>query len=240
MGRRDEFQGQTNPATKFLEWKSDDRTFKYYDKEKKVNIEEKQIRFVVLKEMHTVKGFNDANQCGVFSNEVERIGTEPLTVRTFKGGIKVEGLYKDNKAEINAIGGVYHKSIYAMDEAGEIINISLKGAAVSAWGEFTKKNRRRLADEWVELKGADEHKKGKVKYTTPVFAFYRSLDEEQGKAADRAYDALTGYLDYYKQKESYNPDDDDVENDIDDLDKTFGSSDDPKGGYPLEEEDQAF
>ena len=48
---------QSNPSTKFIEWKSNDKAFEYYDKEtsSKVAIP-LPFKFLVLDELHAVKG----------------------------------------------------------------------------------------------------------------------------------------------------------------------------------------
>ena len=48
-----------NPAKKFLSWKSEEKCFAYYDKDKKENIlVPLPFKFVILEHYHTVKGWN--------------------------------------------------------------------------------------------------------------------------------------------------------------------------------------
>jgi len=198
--RKSEFQTSSpNPATKFMEWKSDNKSFAYYDKEKGENITVSNgFKFLTLMEMHTVKGWNDASESGIYANEVKFIGKEEIEVKSFKGGKIAKGLYKDIKHDIAAAGGHYTKSIYAMLQDGTIVNFQLKGSAVKEWGDFTQKTRSRLTDEWVEVTGANALKKGKINYSTPIFKFNTSLNEEEGKLADAAYDTLESYMARYK------------------------------------------
>lgn len=199
MSRKDEFKNEnTNPAKRFLEWKSDLECFSYYDKDKEERVEVKlPFKFLTLKEMQTVKGWNDASESAIFSNEVKYISTEELNVRSFKGGTIAKGLYKNIRSQIHDAGGHYVKSIYIMVEDGEIWNLQLKGSAVSEWSEFTKKTRSRLGDEWVEVTNAEKRKKGAINYTVPVFRFNTSLDNEQGEQADLVYATLKLYMDAY-------------------------------------------
>ena len=201
MSRRNEFSTTSkNPSKYFLEWKSNDKTFVYYDKETRENVKiDLPFKFLTLAEMHTVKGWHDASQSGVFANEVKFIGTEELNVRAFKGGEIAKGLYKDIKVKVKSLGGHYARSVYIL--VGEDIwNIQLKGSAVQAWGDFTQKTRSRLSDEWISITGANEQKKGSIKYTTPEFSFDGSLTEEEAKHADAAYDKLTAYVEAYTKK----------------------------------------
>ena len=194
-------QPQSNPATKFLSWKSNDKCFSYYDKEKTTNVKvELPFKFLVLDELHTISGWNDASSSGIYSNEVKFISKEPMTVKPFKGNEIAKGIYKDIKDKIVAAGGHYVKSIYIMLEDGSLANIQLKGAAVQKWGEFTAKTRSRLTDEWIIVKDTLEGKKGAVKFYTPNFTFNSSLSEADATQADECFNTLESYLKAYLVK----------------------------------------
>lgn len=197
--RKSEFQNENpNPAHRFLEWKSEKKCFSYYDKEIQKNVEVPlPLTFLTLKEMHTVKGWNDASESAIFSNEVKYIGNETLNVRSFKGGDIAKGLYKDIRTAVKDAGGHYVKSIYIMTKDGEIWNVQLKGSAVQSWGEFTNKSRTRLSDEWVTVYDAEDRKKGRINYTVPLFKFDTSLSTDEGSIADQVYATLDMYMKAY-------------------------------------------
>jgi len=191
----------SNPATRFLQWKSNEKSFEYYCKEKQEKIKvELPLKFLVLDEMHTISGWNDATSSGIYSNEVKFISKEIMTVKPYKGNEIAKGLYKDIKEKVKSAGGHYVKSIYIMLEDGTLANLQLKGSSVQAWGEFTQKTRSRLADEWVEVKTAKDGKKGAVKFSIPEFTFLRSVTEEEGQQADEVFDTLEAYLKTYLAK----------------------------------------
>ena len=200
--RRQAFaQPQANPSTKFLDWKSNDKCFEYYDKENQEKVSVAlPFKFLVLDELHTIKGWNDASSSGIFSNEVKFISKEIMTVKPFKGNEIAKGLYKDIKEKIVAAGGHYVKSIYIMLEDGSLANLQLKGSAVQKWGEFTQKTRNRLPDEWVQVTKAIEGKKGAVKFFTPDFSFERSISDAEAVQADEAFNILETYLKAYLVK----------------------------------------
>ncbi len=200
--RRQAFaQPKANPSTKFLDWKSNDKCFEYYDKEKQEKVSVPlPFKFLVLDELHTIKGWNDASSSGIFSNEVKFISKEVMTVKPFKGNEIAKGLYKDIKEKIVAAGGHYVKSIYIMLEDGSLANLQLKGSAVQKWGEFTQKTRNRLPDEWVQVTKAIEGKKGAVKFFTPDFSFERSISDTEAIQADEAFNVLETYLKAYLVK----------------------------------------
>ena len=50
-----------NPTSKFLEWKSNNKSFSFWNKELKKNEEVKlPLTFMVLEEYHKISGFSDA------------------------------------------------------------------------------------------------------------------------------------------------------------------------------------
>ena len=200
--RRQAFaQPKANPSTKFLQWKSNEKCFEFYNKEKQEKVSVPlPFKFLVLDEMHTVSGWNDASSSGIFSNEVKFISKEVMTVKPFKGNEIAKGLYKDIKEKIVAAGGHYVKSIYIMLEDGSLANLQLKGSAVQKWGEFTQKTRNRLPDEWVQVTKAIEGKKGAVKFFTPDFSFERSISDAEAVQADEAFNVLEMYLKAYLVK----------------------------------------
>jgi hypothetical protein len=200
--RKQAFQTpQANPATKFIDWKSNDKNFSFYDKELKENVAiPLPFKFLVLDELHTVKGWNDPSSSSIYSNEVKFISKEVMTVRSFKGGEIAKGFYKDIKEKIVTAGGHYTKSVYIMLEDGSLANLQLKGSAVQMYGEFTQKTRTRLSDEWVQVATAKEGKKGAVKFNTPDFMFLKSISDVESEQADEAFNVLESYLKTYLNK----------------------------------------
>jgi len=218
-------QKSENPAVKFLKWKSNDKCFSYYDKSKEENFDVKlPIKFLFLEHYHTVKGWNDASESAIYSNEVYAIGSTELKVRAFKGTSDIaEGLYKDIKPKVLESGGKYHRSIYVMTPDGEIINISLKGAAVQSYSDFYGDNNRLLDNQWIEVATAKDGKKGSIKYSTPVFTMGSTITEKQNELANKAVGILQEYMDAYtgKTKEGVEPIEEDKTNDAEPDDLSF-------------------
>lgn len=207
----------SNPSKKFLEWKSNEKCFSFFNKETKENVKvELPFKFLVLDQLHTVSGWNDATSSGIYSNEVKFISKQVMTVKPFKGNEIAKGLYADIKEKVKNAGGHYVKSIYIMLEDGTLANIQLKGSAVQQWGEFTNKSLSRLPEEWVVVDKAIDGKKGAVKYTTPGFTFGGSLSDKEAAQADLVFDELETYLKAYLIKEEAPVEVEDL--DTDDLD----------------------
>lgn len=221
MSRKAEFSGNfEKPAAFYLEWSSDEKAFRFYNRETRENeLFNHDLKFLVLKEMHTVKGWHDKSQSGIFANEVKEIGKEALEVKSFKGGTLARGIYKDIKDIISNVGGRYVKSVYAMLEDGTIVNFAFKGAVVQQWGDTFNKARRRFADEWVILDTIEEKQKGKVRYTVPSFKFGGVISDEAEVLADKVYKELESKLSNTptRETEAVNEDDsfDDFSEDVD-------------------------
>lgn len=195
-------EGSANPATKFLQWKSNDKCFAYYDKNKGDNIAvELPFKFQFLEHFHTVKGWNDASESGIYSNEVKFISKEELKVRSFKGGDIAEGIYSEIRGNIRDAGGKYYRSIYVIDENGDIVNLQVKGAVVSAWSDFCNENEAtKFESHWIEIKDAEDKKKGATKYSVPNFTIGKAFNKSEMALADEKYKDIVNYFDKYTKE----------------------------------------
>lgn len=206
-----------NPATKWLEWKSNDKNFSYYDKEKGENIPvELPFKFLFLEHYHKCAGWHDASGSGINSNEIYGIGQDPLKVYSYGGGEIAEGLYKDIKDKVKSAGGRYTRSIYGMLEDGSIINIQLRGSAVGGlnketainkedvvgWSGFYRGDKKLklkgfshlLDNQFIEVKETADGKKGSVKFSIPVFEIGAVIDKKTDALANKAAAKLQAYI----------------------------------------------
>ena len=100
----------TNPAKHYMNVKSG--SLVYYDKESGENVQvPTPLKFIVLDQLATIKGWSDQDESGYWSNEVKSIGKDVLNVRT-KSGLKETGLWRDIKSSPSIAGAKYHASIY--------------------------------------------------------------------------------------------------------------------------------
>tara|TARA_R110000796_G_C14368223_1_gene413678 strand:+ start:24 stop:677 length:654 start_codon:yes stop_codon:yes gene_type:complete len=202
MSRRtlNQSEGSSNPATKFLEWKSKDKCFAYYDKVKKENVKiPMPLKFQFLEHFHNVRGWNDASSSGIYSNEVKFISKEPLKVKSFKGGEIAEGIYSEIRSKLRDAGGKYHRSVYVVLD-GEIVNLQLKGACVSAYSDFMQNHENQLEGSWTEVASVTDHKKGATKYSTPDFTVGPAFTPEEMKLANDKYTDVSEYFNNYTKK----------------------------------------
>lgn len=220
MSRLDRPEGKSpNPATKFLSWKSNEKCFAYYDKSTSTNVEVKlPLKFAFLEHYHTVKGWNDKSESGIFSNEVFLISSQELTVKAFKGGEIAKGLYSEIRSKIRDAGGVYHRSIYAMLENGELVNLSIKGSVVSAYSDFSKETSNRFETNWIEIKSFKELKKGATKYSVPEFSLGEPFTKDEDDNVMDVAKVLQAYMNSYTTKDvDVSITKSDVENDFDEI-----------------------
>ena len=128
---------QSNPVTIFIEWSGSKGKFYYYDKIEKQNILfDETVYIVPLDELCVIKGYHDASNSGIYSNEVRNTTKEKLIVKAFKGGLIASGLYGDIKGQLE--GGKYGKSVYAanISEDGKdltLVNFQFHGSSLGSW-----------------------------------------------------------------------------------------------------------
>lgn len=206
-------EGSSNPTTKFLEWKSKDKTFGYYDKDKQDQVLlPLPFKFQFLEEFHTIKGFHGDSESSIYSNEIKTF-KEELVVKAFKSQNPIaKGLYNDIKNDIKVAGGKYGKSIYALLN-GEIVNFQLYGASITPFIFFTsgdKKNNIKghshlLESNFVEVKDYADKKKGANKYTEPIFSIGEKFTTDEYNLADEKYKVIADYFNGYSKKEEVTP-----------------------------------
>lgn len=188
MSRSNPTDNAPHPCTRWIAWDGSNGEFRYYDKEQKANVSMgNSVTFILLDQLATIKGWHDASESGIFSNEVRDITQEVLIVKAFKGGILAEGTYKSIRDRIIAHGGHFTANLYIavkINDALAIASIQFKGAALSSWMEFSKTNRGDLYKKAVRCKGFDEGKKGKIVFRTPKFSLTEVSEETNSKAIE--------------------------------------------------------
>jgi hypothetical protein len=176
-----------NPAVRWFEWNGEKGTVRYYDKDAKQNVEVgSDFRFILLDQLGSVRGWHDASDSGIYSNEVKDTRQETLIVKSFKGGTLAEGIYRDIKDRINSLGGQFVTNCYiAFKNGGDGLSIGslrFKGAALGSWMEFCKAHRADLYAKAIRIHGFTEGKKGRIVFRMPVLEV-ADLSAESNAAA---------------------------------------------------------
>lgn len=219
----------SSPCVKYLKWKnkydSNDLlvggTFVNWNKDTEQNEEiELPFKFAVLEPgMKTFKGFNEKQKTGVWSNEGK--SPEHEIVLKNKTGVLMKfrvGDYKKHKDEINGHGAKYVSSVYIgvpTENGIEIWNLQLGGAAANGgsdptdadpsekfdgWYSFIKRAKQDIYKKWIIVEDTKSKKKGKTKFTIPVFEFGGLINEEDGAQLDNLDTELKEYFKFYFEK----------------------------------------
>ena len=193
MSREDEFKSNTNPATKYVTWKSKTKNFNGYDKEDgESNDIQIPLSLIYLKVGAAVKGWSTEFDRPLYSNIVTNTKNEDLRV-VCDGKIIVSGKYADIKARVKEAGGHYETKLFALLD-GKIVMFEFKGSALSSWFEFAKTSKKGLLSQVIEVKSATDAKKGATTYSFPDFTLGKALTTEQMNAANSAYDEVMDYF----------------------------------------------
>lgn len=196
--------GLPNPSTRWFQWSGEKGILQFYDKEQEQTIEVgNDFTFMLLDQLACVRGWHDASDSGIYSNEVKDTRADVLIVKSFKGGAIAEGLYKAIKDRVNTEGGRFVASCYIAfkNDQGELAigNLGFKGAALSAWMDFTGNHRADLYKKAIRIHGFEEGKKGRVTFRVPKFEMV-SLSAETDAAATALDRELQEFLALYLKK----------------------------------------
>lgn len=191
-----------NPATRWFEWNGKDGCIKYYDKDTDTKVDlPLPFAFSLLDELASVRGWHKLSTSGIYSNQVRDTSKDTLIVKSFKGGLLAEGLYKDIKADINAAGGKYNADLYIAfkNENGELVTggLLLKGTALKSWMDFRKQHGDDRYRKAIVIADVSDGKNGNITFKTPIFQLQpRSAESTNvAKALDvKLQDWLTGYF----------------------------------------------
>ena len=237
--------GTPNPATRWFEWNGENGVVRYYDKDAKQQVEVgSDFTFLLLDQLGTVGGWHDASDSGIYANEVKDTRQDVLVVKAFKGGVLAEGLYKDIKDRVNSAGGQFVANCYiAFKNGGDklaIGSLKFKGAALSAWMDFTKEHRAALFTKAIRIHGFTEGKKGRIVFRVPVLELKEISDETNAAATALDLELQAFLKTYFKRTKR-----DQVENGPAHVrDEDIGRSDvppnEPPSSYPIDDSDIPF
>lgn len=202
MSRSNPQENNPNPATRWFEWNSEKGEVRYYDKDTKEQVAVgPDFTFMLLDQLGSVRGWHDASQSGIYSNEVKDTTKDVLVVKAFKGGSLAEGIYRDIKDRVKAEGGGFNANCYmAYKNGSDVLSIGcirFKGAALGAWMEFSKNNRADLYKKAIRITGFSEGKKGRVAYRIPEMKLVDITTASDKAAQDldkQLQQFLSGYL----------------------------------------------
>lgn len=191
-----------NPAVRYFDWRGGEGEVSYFDKslgERGQNVTvDMPFKFLVLDKVSQVTGGIDRNGHyeGFWSNAIRNTKTQKLIVKS-KEGIEVQGYYEHikNHPGVKFMTGLY---IGFYDEAGvmQIGYLKIKGAALTAWIEFTKAHRN-IYEGAFSIDDKTKQKKGSTIYYEPVFSRIASVSPKSEEQAIELDKQLQEYLTAY-------------------------------------------
>lgn len=200
MPRSNPSEHGSHPCTRWFEWDGERGGIRYYNNTTKENVPVADgFTFILLDSFSVIKGWHDASESGITSNEVRDTTSEPFVVKAFKGGVLATGIYQMIRDRVASLGGKFNTNLYVAFKDGDSLSIgSIKfhGAALAAWMEFSKKNRSALYSKAIQIKGFKEGKKGKIVFRTPNFVTVE-LSKETDDAAGKLQEELKAYMSRY-------------------------------------------
>lgn len=174
-----------SPAGKYWDWKNGQ--FTHYNKEVKENRTVESLKFIVLNQTSFISGWHDKSESGIYSNFVQDLKNQKLTVKSFKGYKIIEGIYSEIKDKLE--GGRFTKGIFIYNlESKAIEHLAIKGGALTAL--INLKPRFKDGFAYEVTKNSEMQKKGATKFYIPEFTkievdmedFNQAL--ESGKVVD--------------------------------------------------------
>lgn len=193
----------TNPALRYMKVKNG--AVSYYDKESQENVTvPTPLEFIVLDQLATIKGLVWCRWIWLLVQRSSPSRWRHTYGSYVKGYESPRCTQGDIKADPNVAGAKYHTSIYVATKGRdslEINNLSLTGAALNAWIEFTQKHR--INTNKVVLASWADAKKGSVSYKVPVFEAVPMGEAEKDEAVELDKQLQTYLNEYF----NYTPDD---------------------------------
>lgn len=205
-----------NPCKRWFEWNGEKGSLRWFDKEKKENVEVSiPFQFILLDRLNTISGWHNNSESNIYSNEIRSTLNESLVVKSFKMLEPIAtGFYSDIKDKVKANGGKFTINLYIAftNEGGELELGSLRvhGAAMSAWINFENdKTVRPLIDKkGIKIASTLHGEKGtgkkKIEWEAPVFELADVPSEviDDATGIDRA---LQTYLAAYFKRNKVDP-----------------------------------
>lgn len=200
-----------NPAKRFFEWSAKHGQVRYYDKDKKENVDVKMpFGFLVLDQLSQIGGGKKVGHgktkefIGYYSNAVRRfdINTAHFIVRS-KDGVVGEGKYQEVKAITGAklVASLYI-AFFDDNNVLQIGHLKLAGSGMGQWFEFGKGRNVETGRISIARGEECEDEDGRI-YYLPAFSQSSELKPETEARAIELDRELQEYLTAYFNKKGW-------------------------------------
>lgn len=192
-----------NPCELFISWKSKEKKFVYYNKEKKEDVAMPfPLEFIPLYRCMSIRGYNHKKTKTYISNEIKDLNTDILVVNSYNNVTKERkrewsGLYAEIKDSLDQ-NCKFTISLYAAVKRKKggmaLVNFQLNGAGLHNWFDFSKAN-----DIWkgvVKSAKITQEKNGDVDYSAPTYELI-PISKEDDIEAGKLQKVITTYLEEY-------------------------------------------
>lgn len=223
----------TNPVTHFIEWKSGQGEFIFFDKNKNSKVSlGSDIHCLVLSQMSTVRGWTTADKKkksnALISNEVANTKTQDFVVREYGTGptgenvssVVVTGNWVQDirgKFPVKFYSSLY--GVCVIDGVDRLVNIRIGGTGLSS---LIKAKIRPEDGFVVSFKKGEANTTGMVTYHELDISQSSDVNPELTKNVMAHYKTLNDYLNqYFSYDEAKNIDADQVFGDVEFEDADF-------------------
>lgn len=168
-----------HPSSSWANWKNG--KFIAWNREKQ---EEEEVtlpkEFVVVAETYSIKGFL-WDHGGVWSNEIYSYANDPFTVRSNRGEILYEGLWRNIKDKVKAAQLKVTTNVHFVDpkDPDVLRTFCIKWAASQEWIATFQDAPNDKSNKTITLKEVKKWKTWSVEYTFPSFAPVNPLTPEE-------------------------------------------------------------
>lgn len=159
MSRTSKRTGSSSPVKKYLEFKGGSGTISFYDKDKEERVELESLKIILVDDLASVSGFNEAESSGYNSNLLNPYDTGkiPFTVKSRVNGqftTVEEGIWKEIKNSPKLSGAKYTRNLFAIADVGygyELVRLELNGSGLRPWLDLVDSDSQEIYNKVITI-----------------------------------------------------------------------------------------
>lgn len=159
MSRTSKREGSSSPVKKYLSFKGGSGSITFYDKDTEERKELDSVSLVLVDDLASVSGFNEAESSGYSSNllnpyDTGKIKFEVKTKINGTFGTVATGVWKDIKGDPSIKGAKYTRNLFAIADVGsgyELVRLELNGSGLSPWTTLVDEEGSSVYDKVITV-----------------------------------------------------------------------------------------
>lgn len=159
MSRTSKRGGSSSPVMKYLSFKGGSGTISFYDKNSEERVELDTVKLILVDDLASVSGFNEAESSGYSSNLLNPYdtGKKEFEVRSKSNGqfkTVEKGIWKDIKGSSSLSGAKYTRNLFAIADVGdgyELVRLELNGSGLRPWLDLVDSDSRGIYDKVITI-----------------------------------------------------------------------------------------